>query len=181
MITKRLHALHAKAQKSQSSSLDNSESEGEKETVGVVPTTMTTKALYADILKPKSSMLDITESEGTQDSQDSEEVVQTSQSPVQASGRRQQKRSRKASKSPPTTYDSSSSDSSEEDAPLIPENRLFVGGVPLKLREKDLSQIFAEFGEVQHAVVHRARDKTSKVLIEFLASFPSFPCTIRCH
>ena len=175
MITKR---LHAKAQKSQSSSLDNSESEGEKETVGVVPTTMTTKALYADILKPKSSMLDITESEGTQDT---EEVFQTSPSSMQSSGRRQQKRSRKASKSPPNTDDSSSSDSNEEDAPLIPENRLFVGGVPLKLREKDLTQIFAEFGEVQHAVVHRERDGTSKVLIEFLASFPSFPCTIRCH
>jgi hypothetical protein len=175
MIMKRLHAKAKK--KSQSSPLDNSESTGEKETLGVVPTTMTTRALYADILKPKSSMLDITESEGTQDS---EEVFQTSPSSMQSSGRRQQKRSRKASKSPPNTDDSSSSDSNEEDAPLIPENRLFVGGVPLKLREKDLTQIFAEFGEVQHAVVHRAGG-ISMVLIEFLASFPSFPCTIRCH
>ena len=170
MISKR---LHASAQKLKSLKAQK----GEKETVGVVPTTLTTRASYAGILKPKSSMLDITESDGTQDS---EEVVQTSQSLVKASGRKQQKRSRKASKSPPTIYDSSSSDSYEEDAPLIPENRLFVGGVPLKLREKDLTQIFAEFGEVQHAVVHRAGG-ISMVLIEFLASFPSFPCTIRCH
>ena len=161
MITKRLHAT---AQKLKSLKAQK----GEKETVGVVPTTMTTRALYADILKPKSSMLDITESEG---SQDSEEVVQTSW----------KKRSRKASKSPRTIFDSSSSDSSEEDAPLIPENRLFVGGIPLELRDKDITNIFAQFGEVQHAVVHRARNKTSKVLIEFLASFPYFPCTIRCN
>ena len=172
MISKRLHASTQKLKSLKAQ-------KGEKETVGVVPTTLTTEASYADIVKPKSSMFDITESEG---SQDSEEVVQTSRSQVKASGRRQrQKRSRKASKSPRTIFDSSSSDSSEEDAPLIPENRLFVGGIPLELQDKDITNIFAQFGEVQHAVVHRASNKTSKVLIEFLASFPYFPCTIRCN
>jgi hypothetical protein len=178
MITKRLHPLHAKAQKSQSSSSDNSESEGEKETVGVVPTTMTTKALYADILKSKSSLLDSSDSDREKDS---EEEVQTSSSQIQSSRGRRQKKQRNAPKSPTSSYDSSTTHSYAEDTILIPGNRLFVGGVPLKLREKDLTQIFAEFGEVQHAVVHRERDGTSKVLIEFLASFPSFPCTIRCH
>ncbi len=144
---------------------------------------MTTRRLYAEALKSKSSLLDSSESEGEKDT---EEVVPTSpynnadSSPVQSSGRSRQKRQKNASKSPSSTYDSSTSHCYEEDAILIPENRLFFGRVPLKLREKDLTQMFAEFGKVQHAVVHRTKDGTSKVLIKFLA-FPSFPCTIHCH
>ena len=169
---------YAEALKSQSLSLDSSESDDEKETVGVVPTTMTAKELYAGIHKSKSSLLDSSDSDREKDS---EEEVQTSSSQIQSSRRRQQKKQRNAPKSPTSSYDSSTTHSYAEDTILIPGNRLFVKGVPLKLQEKNLTQIFAEFGEVQHTIVHRTRDKTSKVLIEFLASFPSFPCTIRCH
>ena len=178
MITKRLHPLHAQAQKSQSSSSDNSESDNEQNAVGVVPRSMTTKKLYQGIYKSKSSLLNSSDSDSEKDS---EEEVQTSSSQIQSSRGRRQKKQRNAPKSPTSSYDSSTTHSYAEDTILIPGNRLFVGRLPLKLREKDLTQIFAEFGEVQHAVVHRERDGTSKVLIEFLASFPSFPCNIRCH
>ena len=147
-------------------------------------TTMTTRRSDSDssdsdqgIYNSKSSLLDSSDSDREKDSG---EEVQISSSQIQPSRRRRQKKQRKAPKSPSSSYDSSTTHSYAEDRILIPGNRLFVGGVPLKLREKDLTQIFTKFGMVQHAKVHRSKDLTSKVLIEFLA-VPSFPCTIHCH
>ena len=136
---------------------------------------MTTRRTYADVLRSNRSELDSSDSEGCLRSQDTEKVVQTSPSPTQSSGRRRQKRRRNASESSSSPDGSSTSQSDEEDAIPIPGNKLFVGEIPRTLREKNLAQIFEAFGEVKHTRVHRNKDGTSKVLIEFLA-FPSFLC-----
>ncbi len=159
---------------------------------------MTTRRKYTEVLKSKSLQMDSSDSEGCLRSQDSKEVVQPSPSTTQSSGRRRQRRRRNASEgclrsqdteevvqpSPSTTQSSespsspdgsSSTQSEEEDAIPIPDNKLFVGEIPRSLREKDLAKLFEAFGEVKHARLHRNKDGTSKVLIEFLA-FPSFLC-----
>ena len=138
---------------------------------------MTTRRTYAEVLRSKRTEQDSSDSdsEGCLRSQDTEKVVQTSPSPTQSSGRRPQKRRRNILDSPSSPDGSSTSQSDEEDAIPIPGNKLFVGEIPRTLREKNLAQIFEAFGEVKHTRVHRNKDGTSKVLIEFLA-FPSFLC-----
>ena len=136
---------------------------------------MTTRRTYAEVLTSKRLTLDSSDSEGCLRSQDTEKVVQTSPSPTQSSGRRRQKRRRNASESSSSPDGSSTTQSDEEDAMHIPGNKLFVGEIPRTLPEKDITQIFEAFGEVKHTRVHRNKDGTSKVLIEFLA-FPSFLC-----
>ncbi len=84
-------------------------------------------------------------------------------SPLVPFKRRQQKKRRNSAKSP--TQDNAEA---EDDAIPIPENRLFVGGVPLKLREKDITKFFAESGVVKHAIVYTNKDGTSKVLHSLL-------------
>jgi hypothetical protein len=79
--------------------------------------------------------------------------------------KRRQKKKRKNLDESPTDDNAKA----ENDAIPIPGNRLFVGGVPLKLQEKDLTKFFAEFGEVKHAIVHKNKDGTSKVLHSLLS------------
>ena len=142
--------------------------------------TMMPRSTYAEVLRSKSLTIDSSDSEGCLRSQDTEEVVQTSPSPTQSSGRRRQKRQRNASELPSNTNDSSTTQSDEEDAISITGSKLFVGEIPRTLPEKDLTQIFEAFENVKHTRLFRNKDGTSKVLIEFVA-FPSFPCTVLCH
>ena len=95
---------------------------------------------------------------------DSSSINSPDSSPPVPFKRRRQKKRRNSSKSPTKTYDEA-----EDDAIPIPGNRLFVGGVPLKLRENDLTKKFAEFGKVKHAVVHTNKDGASKVLHSLLS------------
>ena len=197
MITRRLHALHAKDQKLISLSLDSSESEGEKETVGVVPTTTTTKALYANIIKPNSFLLDKSESEGTQDAEcsltggSSLLTIGSNSPPIQQSKRRKQKR---GSLDPPSDTDESTSSKflrsrassedsslfSEDETSTLPKNKLFVGGLPLQLRAPQLIEIFSQFGKVQHAFVLKTKYGTSKVLLNYL-TFTPLHRTVLCR
>jgi len=123
--------------------LYSSDSEGEKDVLELVSD--------SPINSPDSSAMD----PSSPKSNDS--------SPLVPFKRRQQKKRRNSAKSP--TKDNAEA---EDDAIPIPGNRLFVGGVPLKLREKDLTKNFAEFGEVKHAIVHKNKDGTSKVLHSLL-------------
>ena len=96
-------------------------------------------------------------------SADSPSSNATDSSPLVPFKRRQKKKRKNLDESP--TDDNAKA---ENDAIPIPGNRLFVGGVPLKLQEKDLTKFFAEFGEVKHAIVHKNKDGTSKVLHSLL-------------
>ncbi len=102
--------------------------------------------------------------ESSRSSADSPSSNSTDSSPLVPFKIRQQKKRRNSAKSP--TKDNAEA---EDDAIPIPGNRLFVGGVPLKLREKDLTKFFAEFGEVKHAIAHKSKDGTSKVLHSLLS------------
>jgi RNA recognition motif-containing protein len=191
MITRRLHALHAKDQKLISLSLDSSESEGEKETIGVVPTTTTTKALYSNIIKPNSSLLDKSESECSWTGDSSLFTIGSNSPPIQQSKRRKQKR---GSLDPASDTDESTSSkflrsrASSEDSSLfseyetstLPKNKLFVGGLPLQLRAPQLIEIFSQFGKVQHAFVLKTKYGTSKVLLNYL-TFTPLHRTILCR
>ena len=132
-------------------------------------TTMRTYADVHDVCKSNQSARNSSDSEGEKD-------PLSLLSPTPSSERRRQKRPRNALDWPSSPDGSSTTQSSdEEDAIPIPGNKLFVGEIPRTLREKNLAQIFEAFGEVKHTRVHRNKDGTSKVLIEFLA-FPYFLC-----
>ena len=127
--------------------LSSSDSEGEKDVLELV----------------SESSINSTDSSAIT-STDSSSPKSNDSSPLVPFKRRQQKKRRNSAKSP--TKDNAEA---EDDAIPIPGNRLFVGGVPLKLREKDLIKFFAEFGEVKHAIVHKTKDGTSKVLHSLLS------------
>ncbi len=138
-------------------------------------TTMTTTNKRDKDSRTYADALSASDSEGEKDalgvlressisSADSPYINSEDSSPLVPFKRRQQKKRRNSAKSP--TKDNAEA---EDDAIPIPGNRLFVGGVPLKLREKDLTQIFAEFGEVKHAIVLTNKDGTSKVLHSLLS------------
>jgi hypothetical protein len=121
---------------------------------------------YADVLLNSDSdgekdALDVL-TESSYGSADSPSSNAMDSSPILPFKRRQTKKRRNVTL---TTKDNAEA---EDDAIPIPGNRLFVGGVPLKLREKDLTKCFAEFGEVKHAIVHKNKDGTSKVLHSLL-------------
>jgi RNA recognition motif-containing protein len=54
---------------------------------------------------------------------------------------------------------------SEEETLTVPRNRLFVGGIPLQLREHEIDELFSKFGKVKHVIVLKTKYGTSKVLL----------------
>ena len=133
--------------------LSSSDSEGEKDVLELVSD--------SPINSPDSSAMDPS-------SPKSNDL-----SPLVPFKRRQKKKRKNLDESP--TDDNAKA---ENDAIPIPGNRLFVGGVPLKLQGKDLTTNFAEFGKVKHAIVHTNKDGTSKVLHSSLSppSLVSYYC-----
>ncbi len=59
-------------------------------------------------------------------------------------------------------------------------NRLFVGGIPLQLREHKIVELFSKFGKVKHVIVLKTKYSTSKVLLNSLLS-PPFHRTVLCR
>jgi hypothetical protein len=153
---------------------------------------MTTRSgkTYADATCPLNSPSAISESEsdgrkGTPQDGDADcsltgdslllTVNSDSSSPVQITKRRKQRRGSLDSPSEDESNSSkfarsraSSEDSlniSEEETLTVPRNRLFVGGIPLQLREHEINELFSKFGKVKHVIVLKTKYGTSKVLL----------------
>jgi hypothetical protein len=101
-------------------------------------------------------------------------TVSSDSSPFQITKRRKQRRGSLDSPSEDESTSSkfarsraSSEDSpsiSEDETITVPRNRLFVGGIPLQLREHEIDELFSKFGKVKHVIVHKTKFGTSKVL-----------------
>jgi RNA recognition motif-containing protein len=57
---------------------------------------------------------------------------------------------------------------------------LFVGGIPLQLREHEINELFSKFGKVKHVIVLKTKYGTSKVLLNSCRS-PPFHRTVLCR
>ena len=62
----------------------------------------------------------------------------------------------------------------------IPRNRLFVGGIPLHIRQQKIHEIFSKFGKVKHVQLLQTKYNTSKVLLNSLLS-PTFHRFVLCR
>jgi RNA recognition motif-containing protein len=103
-------------------------------------------------------------------------TVNSDSPPIQTTKRKKQRRA--SLDSPSDTDESTSSkfarsrasseDSlniSEDETITVPRNRLFVGGIPLQLREHEIVELFSKFGKVKHVIVLKTKYGTSKVLL----------------
>jgi len=145
-------------------------------------TTLRSGTSYADVTAPSDSLTDTTDTL----------TVTTDPSPVRKAKSKKQKRdfldsasdSDETSSSKFARSRANSEDSQLVDAEVgtssIPRNRLFVGGIPLQLREHEIDEIFSKFGKVKHVQVLQTKYNTSKVLLNSLLS-PTFHRFVLCR
>ena len=145
-------------------------------------TTLRSGKSYADVTAPSDSLTDTTDTL----------TVTTDPSPVRKAKSKKQKRDFLDSASDSDETSSSkfprsranSEDSQLVDAEVgtssIPRNRLFVGGIPLHIRQQKIHEIFSKFGKVKHVQLLQTKYNTSKVLLNSLLS-PPFHRFVLCR